>query len=287
MSEDDARTAESAASVPQEPASFGARLSAARERAGISVTEVAGRLRLHPNQVRALEQENLGALPEAAYVRGFLRSYARLVGIDPAPLVGDFNAKATPSGASVVDGMTRTNDYSPVKAAAQEQASRRLVLSVAVVALIALGVVGWYATRSSDVPTKASDKPAAVTTPLPAEKSAAPAAMPAAVVAAAAPDAAADAAPAPAEQGAVEPAPRAVPLLSLAFNGVSWVEVTDANGNVLLSQLARAGETYQPDGTPPLAVVIGDASKATITVRGESMSLESVARSNVARFTVK
>ena len=285
MSEDDTRAAESAADVPPQPTSFGARLTIARERAGITINEVAGRLRLHPNQVRALEQENLSALPGAAYVRGFLRSYARMVDIDPAPLIDDLNAKVAPATASVVDGMTRTNDYSPVKAAAQEQASRMFVLGLAVVVLIGLGVVGWYATRQpANAPAKSAA--AAVAPPVASASPAttAPVSTPVATVADS---------PAASNTGAAEAtlpaeAPSGqTPLVTLTFNGVSWVEVTDANGKVLLSQLARAGEVHQPAGTPPLSIVIGDASKATVAVRGEPMNLESVARSNVARFTVK
>jgi cytoskeleton protein RodZ len=82
--------------------------------------------------------------------------------------------------------------------------------------------------------------------------------------------------------------PDAAVLLSLSFSGISWVEVTDAKGNVLLSQLAREGEVLQPaGGTPPLNVVIGDASKASVTVRGERFNLEPFQRANVARFSVK
>jgi hypothetical protein len=65
------------------PTSFGARLNWERERLGLTVTDVAARLRLHPNQVRAIEQESLAKLPEAAYVRGFVRSYARVLNLDP------------------------------------------------------------------------------------------------------------------------------------------------------------------------------------------------------------
>ena len=60
-------------------AGYGARLAAQRERAGLSVTDVAATLRLHPNQVRAIEQEDLTRLPALAYVRGFIRSYARVL----------------------------------------------------------------------------------------------------------------------------------------------------------------------------------------------------------------
>jgi len=123
MSEDDIRS-ESEPGVPEggmtPPSSFGARLVAARESAGLSVGDMAARLRLHVNQVRALESEDLARLPEAAYVRGFVRSYARSLGIDPAPLVDDFNSKLAPPAHSVVDRMARTRDYSPVRAAARE-----------------------------------------------------------------------------------------------------------------------------------------------------------------------
>ncbi len=61
----------------------GERLRAARERAGWTVEQVALRLRLAPTQVRALETGRREDLPPAAYVRGYLRSYAQLLGLDP------------------------------------------------------------------------------------------------------------------------------------------------------------------------------------------------------------
>jgi cytoskeleton protein RodZ len=267
--------------------SFGARLAAAREEAGLSVGEMAGRLRLHVNQVRALESEDLAHLPESAYVRGFVRSYARALNLDPAPLIEDLNARVGLSESSVVDGMTRTRDYSPVRAAAHDHASRSLVLGLAVIALIGLGVIGWYAMRPP-APAAVATVPAAPAAPAPAEPIASE--QPAPVVPAAAPaDTAEPAAP------ATEPAPApsqpvadASVLLSLSFSGVSWVEVTDVNGKVLVSQLAREGDVLKPaGGTPPLSVVIGDASKASVTVRGEPFSLEQIRRANVARFSIK
>ena len=297
MSEEDihAETAAAPSAASEGPvaaASFGARLAAAREEAGLSVGEIAGRLRLHVNQVRALESEDLTHLPEAAYVRGFVRSYARSLNLDPAPLIDDLNAKVGLPPHSVVEGMTRTRDYSPVRASAQEHASRSVVLGLAVVALIGLGAIGWYATRPSapeavtvapPVPGPApapavTAPPAAVASDQPAAD--APAAAPADT---AEPTAAAMPAPAPSQ-----PVADANALLSLSFSGISWVEVTDANGKVLLSQLAREGDVLKPaGGTPPLNVVIGDASKASVAVRGEPFNLDPIKRANVARFTVK
>jgi cytoskeleton protein RodZ len=252
------------------PLSFGARLAAAREKEGLSVGEMAGRLRLHVNQVRALESENFAQLPEPAYVRGFVRSYARSLGLDPAPLVEDLNTKLAPPAGSVVEGIARARDYSPVRAAAQERASRSLVLGLSVLALVALGALGWYATRQS----RPEPAPAAATPAQAPAQSAAPAA--------------------PATEPVVEPAPapsqplhEVASMLAVTFSGPSWVEVTDAGGTVLVSRMANAGEVLKPTGTAPLSVVIGDASKASVTVRGEPFNLEAATRANIARFTVK
>lgn len=273
--------------APAEPVSFGARLTAAREAAGISVGDMASRLRLHINQVRALESENFAQLPETAYVRGFVRSYARALNIDPAPLIEDFNRKVAPPADSVVDGMMRMRDYSPVRAAAHEQVSRWLVLGLALAALIALGVIGWLATRSpapaaSPAATApATEAPMAVAAALPAATTA-PAAEAAAAAAEAAEGTPTEPAPAPSQ-----PLADTESIVSMSFSGPAWVEVTDAGGKVLVSQTARAGEVLRPVGAPPLAVVIGDASKATVTVRGQAYNLEPATRANIARFSVK
>lgn len=61
----------------------GERLKAARERAGWSIEQVALKLRLSAAQVAALEKGEREGLPPAAYVRGYLRNYAQLLGLDP------------------------------------------------------------------------------------------------------------------------------------------------------------------------------------------------------------
>ena len=119
VSDERAVAAQSAVEAPgpedSAPASYGARLAWQRQSAGLSVTDVAASLRLHPNQIRAIEQEDLARLPAPAYVRGFIRSYARVLNIDPAPLLSDLNAKLAPARESVVDSMT--TDYAAARAA--------------------------------------------------------------------------------------------------------------------------------------------------------------------------
>jgi cytoskeleton protein RodZ len=53
-----------------------------RERRGLSVEAVAGRLKLMPRVVRAIEQGEADALPQAAYARGFVKAYGSLLELD-------------------------------------------------------------------------------------------------------------------------------------------------------------------------------------------------------------
>ncbi len=123
---------------------YGARLAAQRERAGLSVTDVASTLRLHPNQIRAIEQEDLTRLPALAYVRGFIRSYARVLSVDPEPLLSDLNAKLAPVRESVVDGMA--SDFAAARAAGRERMFPQWAIGIALVILVVLGVIGWQTT---------------------------------------------------------------------------------------------------------------------------------------------
>lgn len=64
-------------------------LTAAREAAGMTIEDVAHRLRLAPRQVVAIESGEWSALPGVAFARGVLRSYGRLLGVDVEPLVAE------------------------------------------------------------------------------------------------------------------------------------------------------------------------------------------------------
>ena len=69
------------------PPGVGARLRLARELRQMSVNDVAQALKLGSRQVQALENGNWQGLPGQTFVRGFVRNYARLLQIDPTPLM--------------------------------------------------------------------------------------------------------------------------------------------------------------------------------------------------------
>lgn len=80
-------------------ASIGARLRAARERAGLSIEKCADRMYLDRSVVAALEEDHFEALGGRVYARGHLRAYAELVGENAAEL----EAMLSPSAAAAPD----------------------------------------------------------------------------------------------------------------------------------------------------------------------------------------
>jgi cytoskeleton protein RodZ len=71
-------------------------LQSQREAMGWSVEQVADQLKLAPRQVVALEAGDYASLPSPAVTRGFVRIYAKLLKIDPAPLVAKIEMNMPP-----------------------------------------------------------------------------------------------------------------------------------------------------------------------------------------------
>ena len=72
---------------PTGDVSPGERLRNAREAAGLSIRDIATTLRLEPRTIEALESGSFDELPAPTFVRGYLRGYARVVGLPPDPLL--------------------------------------------------------------------------------------------------------------------------------------------------------------------------------------------------------
>ena len=65
----------------------GARLSQLRIERGMSVGDVSARLKVSPAKLKALEAGDLILLPDATFCLGIARSYAKMLGADPATMI--------------------------------------------------------------------------------------------------------------------------------------------------------------------------------------------------------
>jgi cytoskeleton protein RodZ len=302
MNETNSGAATESASSP-EPAglSFGPRLASAREALSLSVNDIAARLRLSPKQVIAIEGENLAVLPGPAFLRGFVRNYAKEVRLDPAPLIGALNRILEPGISVDAPAQARSPLVHPAE---RERFSRAFVIVGAVGALLVFAVAGWISNSRSR--QAASSVGPGDISPVAATLTVAPAwtVSGAAANAAAAPESLALTSsrtasnaeafsqsqpakgvevPAPIGASAIEPT-----ALRLSFREISWVQLTQQDGTVLLSQNNPAGTEQIVRGKPPYQLVIGNASAVSLEYGGKTVDLKPLTSAgNVARLTVQ
>ncbi|CRI64113.1 putative XRE family transcriptional regulator [Thiocapsa sp. KS1] len=72
----------------------GRRLRVQRQSRGLAVERIAAQLHLKPEIVEALEQDRFDLLPDPVFITGYLRNYARMLGLDPLPLIAAYQAHA-------------------------------------------------------------------------------------------------------------------------------------------------------------------------------------------------
>jgi len=250
----------------------GQQLQAARLAAGMTITDVAQALKFSPRQVESLEEDNYDALPGNTIVRGFVRSYARLLKLDAEVLLTLLDARSPLAMADV-----RPPDN--MGEATRTDGSRQLgpVMSIAIVVLLAAALLaGWHffgpKPAKPDPAVAHTGKPAA----LPEPESAAPATAATAVTDASSPAA-----------GGNAPAGTPVPELVFVLTERSWIEVTDADGRMLHSAENPAGARLVLSGKAPFDVVVGNASGVSLSYGERAIDLAPHTRAEVARLRLE
>lgn len=122
----------------------GKTLAAAREAMGWSVEQIADQLKMAVRQVVALEAGDYAALPGPAVVRGFVRAYAKVVRLDPAPLVAQIAQDAPEAGIAGSVRRDRPASFSEVRFPSHGKRGKLpLVPILAVVLVAAAGIGAW------------------------------------------------------------------------------------------------------------------------------------------------
>jgi len=271
-----------------------AALTQAREAAGLSLEDVARQLKFAPRQLQALEAGELQRLPGGTFVRGMVRSYARLLHLDPEPLLAQVGAHAAPQDAERL--AQRFRQPVPFSDGARRSNLAYVALSLALLAVVVVVALEWRQERAS-APRMAFVSAAQQ----PAEPPRAAIAEPPGVtVASAAPSPRVQAARVQATQGpakqvqvpaaarsADEPAAAGQGRIVLQFDGESWVEIHSGTGKLLVAQLHASGTERVVSGVPPFAVVIGNAQQVRISYNDKPVDLMPYVKVEVARFTLE
>lgn len=288
----------------------GAQLAAYRKERGWSIEEVANQLNLAPRQIQAIEDDNYKALPPMAVVRGFVRAYAKLLKVDPAPMLAVMGSEpapvvAAPPATRRVAGATFSEPRFPEITDRRGPSGTQLAIAAAVVVVAAAGWAAWRAGLISSMLDKVGNSlqrlsraAGEVAAPAPdsreadaPDEDAAPeveSSTTGTVVAAPAASAASVTPPVSEPVAASDEATASRGALVFSAREDAWVEVTAIDTNrVVFSRLLTAGESATVAIHGPRTVVIGNASAVDATLRGEPLTLKPNKRSNVARLTVK
>ena len=225
--------------------SIGQTLASAREKAGLTVEQVAAATRIRRTLVMDIERDDFASSGGDFYARGHIRTIAQKVGVDPAPLLAEFDA-ARPEAAP-----PRATDVFESETAARPE--RRgpnwsAAMAVAVAVVLVYGVV-QVVTRDSPTPTEGISGPGAGATTTSAPAATSPS-------------------PTPTGDGsAVAQAPRTKVTVVVRARDTSWVQATTASGEELFQGLLE-DETRTFTDRQRIKLVIGNAGAVTLTVNG-------------------
>lgn len=271
----------------------GAALAEAREAQGLAVADVAQQLKFMPRQIEALEAERFQSLPGPTIARGMVRSYARLLKLDPEPLLGLMQGRVDAPD-STPQLAARYSQPVPFSDSGRRSTALYLALSAGVLTVAGAMVYEWRHERAAPQFISAADYP--LPAPAPAQQTASVSAAP---VPPAPPEPAVEPAPppptmkepAPASASATQPADEAksvgVGRIVLKFDEESWVEVTDGLGRTLVSSLNPAGTERVVRGRAPFSLVIGNAHHVKVNYNNREVDLQPHMKVEVARFTLK
>ena len=156
--------------------SLGECFQKAREAKGLTLEEAAARTRILPQYLKAVEDNNYAKLPDEVFTKGFVRSYARILGLDEATIIRQFDE----SGGEFY---AKRNERESLKQRLEEEerrkkANRNIVVGVVSAALLILFVLmGRDRDRSepklvSPEPAPVAAVPAPTSEPLKAEPAA-------------------------------------------------------------------------------------------------------------------
>jgi transcriptional regulator with XRE-family HTH domain len=222
----------------------GRKLKEAREQQGLSVAEVADRIRVRREFLEALEDMNMKLLPGKAYAVAFLRSYARELGLDEKAIVDQFQAESA---------LTREDIHKPIRNPTSKPSARRPWMAAAALGVAAVAFIGWRAMEAQHP---------------------APAAPPAEAAAAAASGPPSNGARAPAPVNASGAESRLVEIRALSEG---WLEARGPDGTVFLSRTLEPGEVYRPDPSPGWTLHARDGGAFEVFINGQSAGLLGIA----------
>jgi cytoskeletal protein RodZ len=237
--------------------SIGDTLAEARRQADLTVTQVSQRTCIRETIIRGIERGDYSACGGDFYARGHIRSIARAVGVDPEPLVREYDhTQGAPQAISAADVF---EPATPIKIKERRRPNWSVVLAIALAAII--GFVIYHEVSKPGPPPHSN--PAA---------SAAGVSHPSSSPHTATGRASAGATPSkPAATPASQPYANEV-VISLTANQACWVQLTTASGTQVYAGVVGAGNSMHWTERQAVSLRLGNPGGVSLTVNGRSQT---------------
>lgn len=229
---------------------IGERLRNAREARGLTLAAAETLTRIRAIYLQALEDEHFDRLPASVYARGFLRTYAVALGLDPDELTEAYPAAFdTPAQPPVFSSLPAEI---PIHPATPPSRARRVAITIGAVALLIvaiLGFIGLQQMRQFAQPVPPKSPPAVVAEPV---------------------------APVPPAANLSAPlspsAPPGIPgegvELMVQASGTSWLLVL-ADGEQVFQGLLNKGDAKVWRAKERLTIRVGNTAAVSLRVNGQ------------------
>jgi cytoskeletal protein RodZ len=250
---------------------FGASFRKARESLGVSLDQIAIETRISTRFLLAIENEDFRRLPGGIFNRGFIRTYAERIGLDPEEAVAEYERLAKNTEPDVLVGSTPT----PPPSSARGLYAASIVILVLLIAAYYVFNRATSATSvvvnrpPADAATSQTPPPAVVEAPA-AEKTesteSAPVSKTAEIASSTVPATAAPTSPAPSVQDPAPAPPRHDQLaLEVEILEPTWIKIS-TDGTPVLNKELPPGTTKRYTAQNSINVVVGNAGGISLKV---------------------
>ncbi|MCW2943438.1 MAG: hypothetical protein JWR24_155 [Actinoallomurus sp.] len=220
---------------------IGGTLAKARQEAGLTVTQVAGRTRIRETVIYAIERDDYTLCGGNFYARGHIRSIARVVGLDPEPLIGEYD-DAHGGSPQAIPARQAFEPEIPVRFRERRAPNWSAAMAVALALVVIYGVVRVATGHESHKTAQRAAAPAS-TRPTPG----------------------------PSHSEAVAQAPRKEVTVRVKAKRASWLNVRDAKGKQLFSGVIQSGQIEEWTTKKRIHLVIGNGGGVRLTVNGKDV----------------
>ncbi|MBE3972686.1 cytoskeleton protein RodZ [Vibrio parahaemolyticus] len=291
-----------------------------RESLGMTQKQVADRLRLRVSVIEDIENNRFESQQVATFTRGYLRSYAKFVGLDEKVVL-----VALEQTADVKPKEQEIEMQSFSRKTKHEKHNSRIMLLTWVIAIVIIGISAawWWQNQQENSLTQVvaeanveTSQPSAdeiadidlmteeeLIASTPAELAASNNTASESSINAAQTD---DVVPAETEESTTEATqepvavieaaeevqdaspvvPEGMTLLTMKFKADCWIQVKDTNGKTLVSGTQKPGQDVELTGKAPFKVILGAPEGVTMTFASEPVDLSGYTSGKVARFTL-